>query len=216
VRHGLRPLVLNELEPTLRDELLRLGSATVYEASGGEGALDPAIAPVWRGARVCGPALPVACGYGDNLAIHRALEHVPPGVVLVVNAQGHLAGYWGEVLAVAAQARGVAGLVIDGGVRDTEALERLGFPVFARGRSIRGTVKHEPGRIGEPVVVGGVWVQAGDIVLGDADGVALIRAERLQEVLEASRARAAREERIMERLRAGELTLDLLGLRRTF
>jgi len=206
--------VLSELEPTLRDELLRLGSATVYEASGGEGAFDPAIGPMWRGARVCGPALPVECGYGDNLAIHRALEHAPREAVLVVDAREHLAGYWGEVLAVAAQARGVAGLIIDGGVRDTEALERLGFPVFARGRSILRTVKHEPGRVGEPVVAGGVWVRAGDVVLGDADGVVLIRAERLQEVLEASRARVAREERVMERLRAGELTLDLLGLRR--
>ncbi|HZU18933.1 MAG TPA: dimethylmenaquinone methyltransferase [Candidatus Dormibacteraeota bacterium] len=205
--------MLSELEPGLRDELLRLGSATVYEASGAEGAFDPEIAAVWPGARLCGPALPVECGHGDNLAIHRALEHAPREAVLVVDAHRHLAGYWGEVLAVAAQARGLAGLVIDGGVRDTEGLERLGFPVFARGRSILRTVKHEPGRVGEPVVAGGVLVRAGDVVLGDADGVVLVRAERLGEVLEVSRARVAREERIMERLRAGELTLDLLGLR---
>jgi 4-hydroxy-4-methyl-2-oxoglutarate aldolase len=195
------------------EELLRLGSATVYEASGADGGLDPGIGPAWPGARVCGPALPVACSPGDNLAIHRALEVAEPGVVLVVDARGHLAGYWGEVLAVAAQARRVAGLLIDGGVRDTDALERLAFPAFARGRSIHRTVKHEPGRVGEPVVVGGVLVRAGDVVVADADGVVVVRAERLAEVLDASLARVAKEERIMERLRGGELTLDLLGLR---
>lgn len=201
------------LEADVRDELLRLGSATVYEAAGAEGALDPAIAPVWPGARVCGPALPVQCSPGDNLAVHLALEAAEPGVVLVVDANAHLAGYCGEVLAVAAQARGVLGLVVDGGVRDSDALERLRFPVFARGRSIARTVKHEPGRVGQPVVAGGVLVRPGDVVVADADGVAVVRAERLREVLDASRARVAREEGVMERLRGGELTLDLLGLR---
>jgi 4-hydroxy-4-methyl-2-oxoglutarate aldolase len=204
-----------ELVPDVREELLRLGSATVYEAAGAEGALDPAIAPVWPGARVCGPALPLQCSPGDNLAVHLALEAAEAGVVLVADAHAHLAGYCGEVLAVAAQARGVLGLVIDGGVRDTDAMERLRFPVFARGRSIARTVKHEPGRVGQPVVAGGALVRPGDVVVADADGVAVIRAERLQEVLEASRARVAREERVMARLRQGELTLDLLGLRKS-
>jgi 4-hydroxy-4-methyl-2-oxoglutarate aldolase len=203
----------SELDTDLREELLRLGSATVYEAAGAEGALDPAIAPIWPGARVCGPALPVQCSPGDNLAIHLALEAAEAGVVLVVDAHAHLAGYCGEVLAVAAQARGVLGLVVDGGVRDSDALERLRFPVFARGRSIVRTVKHEPGRVGQPVVAGGALVRPGDVVVADADGVAVIRAERLQEVVDASRARIAREEVVMERLRGGELTLDLLGLR---
>ena len=202
------------LETDLREELLRLGSATVYEAAGAEGAIDPAIASVWPGARVCGPALPVQCSPGDNLAVHLALEAAEPGVVLVVDAHAHLAGYCGEVLAVGAQARGVVGLVIDGGVRDSDALERLRFPVFARGRSIARTVKHEPGRVGQPVVVGGVLVRPGDVVVADADGVVVVRSERLNEVLEASRARVAREDQVMARLRAGGLTLDLLGLRR--
>ena len=202
------------LEPDRREELLRLGSATVYEAAGAEGALDPAIAPVWPGASVCGLALPVRCSPGDNLAIHLALEAAEAGVVLVVDANAHLAGYCGEVLAVAAQARGVLGLVIDGGVRDSDALDRLRFPVFARGRSIARTVKHEPGSVGEPVVAGGALVRPGDVVVADADGVVVVRAERLTEVLEASRARVAKEDQVMARLRAGELTLDLLGLRR--
>ena len=201
------------LTDALREDLLRLGTATVYEAAGAEGGLDPGIRPAWRGARVCGLALPVECSPGDNLAVHLCVEAAEPGVVLVVDARGHLAGYWGEVLAVAGRSRGVAGLVIDGGVRDSEGLERLGFPAFARGLSILRTVKHEPGRVGEPVVVGGVAVRAGDVVVADADGVVIVRAERLPAVVEASRARVAREERVMERLRAGELTLDLLGLR---
>jgi len=197
----------------LREELLRLGSATVYEAAGAEGALDPAIAPVWPGACVCGPALPVQCSPGDNLAIHLALEAADEGVVLVVDAHAHLAGYCGEVLAVGAQARGVLGLVVDGGVRDSDALERLRFPVFARGRSIARTVKHEPGRVGQPVVAGGALVRPLDVVVADADGVVVVRAERLTEVVEASRARVSREDQVMARLRGGELTLDLLGLR---
>jgi 4-hydroxy-4-methyl-2-oxoglutarate aldolase len=117
------------------------------------------------------------------------------------------------VLTVAARARGVTGLVIDGGARDAGALERLAFPVFARGRSILRTVKHEPGTVGEPVVAGGALVRAGDVVVADADGVVVVRAERLQAVLAASRARVGRESEIMARLSAGELTLDLLGLR---
>lgn len=213
MRDGVRALVLSALDAALSRELLDLGAATVYEAAGGEGGLDPAIRPAWPGARACGPALPVACAVGDNLAIHRALEAAGEGAVLVVDARGHLAGYWGEVMAVAAQARGVAGLVIDGGVRDSAALERLGFPAFARGLSILRTVKHEPGRVGEPVVVGGVTVRAGDVVVADRDGVMAVRSERLEEVLLASRARAAREAQVMARLRAGELTLDVLGLR---
>ncbi len=215
MRDGVRPLVLTLLDPALREELEGLGSATVYEASGAEGGLAPGIVPLWPGARLCGQALTVRCAPGDNLAIHRALEVAEPAVVLVVDASAHLAGYWGEVLTVAAQARGVAGLVIDGGARDSDALERRRFPVFARGRSILRTVKHEPGGVGEPVVAGGVLVRTGDVVLGDGDGVVAIRAERLREVVEASRARVAKEEEVMARLRAGELTLDLLGLRRS-
>ena len=194
-------------------ELSEFGSATVYEAAGGVGALDAEIHAVWKGAACSGPALPVECVTGDNLAIHRAVAACAGGEVLVVAAHGHLAGYWGEVLTVAAIARGVAGLVIDGGVRDVEALERHAFPVFARGLSIQGTVKHEPGRLGEPMVCGGVLVRPGDVVVADADGVAVVAAERLAEVLEKSRARTEREREIMARLREGELTLDLLGLR---
>jgi len=194
-------------------ELAGFGAATVFEAAGAAGGLDAGVRAVWKGAACCGPALPVECAAGDNLAIHRAVAACSGGEVLVVAAQGHLAGYWGEVLTVAALARGVAGLVIDGGVRDVEALERHRFPVFARGISIQRTVKHEPGRYGEPVVCSGVLVGPGDVVVADSDGVVVVARDRAAEVLEKSRARAERELEMMARLREGELTLDLLGLR---
>ncbi len=116
----------------LWDRALQLGASTLYEAGGGIGALEPAIRPVWKGALLCGPAYPLACVVGDNLAVHRALERCQRGDVLVVNAGADDSGYIGEVLANAAQSRGVRGVVIDGGVRDVDAFERLRFPVFAR------------------------------------------------------------------------------------
>jgi 4-hydroxy-4-methyl-2-oxoglutarate aldolase len=207
--------VARSLEEATAAALLRLGASTLHEAVGGIGALDVALRPVWRGAAVCGPAYPVECHIGDNLPIHRALERVQSGDVLVVQAAGHVAGYFGEVLAVAAAARGVTGLVIDGGVRDVDRLEELRFPVFARGVGMSGTVKHSPGRTGEPVVVAGVSVAAGDVVVADTDGVLVLPANRVADALERGEARAAKERDVVERLRAGELTLDLLGLRAT-
>lgn len=196
-------------------DLAALGTATVYEASGLDCALDPAIHAAWRGARLCGPAFTVACPAGDNLAVHRALESASPGEVLVVAAGGALFGYWGEVLTVAARARGVAGLVIDGGVRDAEALERLAFPVFARGVALARTAKREPGELGRTVVAGGVRVERGDVLLGDADGVIALPRASVATVLQAARARDVRERSYLERIERGELTLDLLGLRET-
>ncbi len=200
--------------PEIADAFRRLGVATVYEGSGVPCALDPAIKPVWAGAGLCGPAFTIRCHPGDNLAIHRALEQVPPGEVLVVQAGGHLAGYWGEILTVAAQVRGVAGLVIDGGLRDVDALQRLRFPAFARGAAVFRTVKFEPGDLAVPLVVAGVIVEPGDLVLGDADGVLSVPRARIPSVLEAARRRADRETHYLERIRNGELTLDVLGLRR--
>jgi 4-hydroxy-4-methyl-2-oxoglutarate aldolase len=176
--------------------------------------MDPAIRPVWRGAAVCGPAYPVLCHAGDNLAIHRALERCQPGDVLVVSAHGEDSGYFGEVLATASQARGVAGLVIDGGVRDIQAIERLGFAVFARHISMRRVVKHEPGLIGEPVVVGGVLVSRESVVIADSDGALVVEASLLSEIVAKSEERSVREAEIMKQLRLGALTLDLLGLRK--
>ena len=151
-----------------------LGSSTLYEASGLPTAVDPAIRPVWRGAFIAAPAYPLECSPGDNLALHLALERAPKGSVLVVGTGNFVAGYWGEVLTVAAQAAGVVGLVIDGGVRDIQAIEKLGFPVFSRGVSVKGTVKATAPSIGEPIPFNGAYVAAGDLVVADDDGVVII------------------------------------------
>lgn len=194
------------------NELLELGSATVYEASGLDCDLDPAIRPVWPGARVAGPALPVRTAAADNLPLHLAVARARPGEVLVVDGRAAACGYWGEVLAVAARARGIAGLVIDGGVRDVERLAELGFPVFSSAVAVRRTAKADPGVVGGPVEVGGRPVVRGDVVVADADGVVVLPAGRLAAVREAARERAAKEARHLDRIRGGELTVDLYGL----
>lgn len=196
---------------SLRD----LGVATVYEAGGATGALDPAIKAVWPGARACGPAFTVRCHPGDNLAIHRSLEYVSAGEVLVVQVGGLLGGYWGGILTVAAQLRGVAGLVIDGGVRDSEELQRLRFPAFARGTGVFRTVKHEPGDLQTPLIVGGVLVHPGDVIIADGDGVMAVARDRVHQVLEAARKREAAERAYVERIHNGELTMDIYGFRRS-
>jgi len=195
-------------------ELLALGSATLFEASGLACDLDPDLRPAWRGAVLCGPALPVRAAVGDNLALHRALEQAREGEVLVVDAAAGRFGYWGEVLAVAAEARGVRGLVIDGGVRDTERLAALGFPAFSTCVAIRGTVKQDGGTVGQPIDVRGRRVVRGDLVVADADGIVVLPAAEVASTLDAARERARAEQGYFERLRGGELTLDIYRLPR--
>lgn len=190
------------------------GVATAYEASGIDGALDPAIRPVWKGPRVAGRALTVRTHPADNLPLHIAVELAQPGDMLIVDGREEICGYWGEVLAVAAQQRGIVGLVMDGGVRDTAEQEALGFPVWSRGIGVRRTGKFWPGKVGEPITVGGVQVHPGDAVVADADGVLVLPPEAVEATLEASRQRIEKEEAIMARIREGELTMDIYGFRR--
>jgi len=188
-----------------------LGSATLGESGGLP--MAPRIRPVWRGARVSAPAFPVTCTTTDNLAIHVAVAEAPAGSALVVDVGADGArGYWGEVLTTGAEARGVRGLVIDGGVRDVDALETHGFPVFSTMVALRGATKQERGRVGLPATVGGVEVSAGDWIVGDADGVTVVPAARFDDVLAAGRARAEKERRYFDELRAGRTTLQLLSL----
>ena len=154
-------------------ELARLGSATIGE-SGGRAA-DRRLRPAWSGAAVAAPAYPVGCTPGDNLAVHVAVTTAPRGSVLVVDVGRVIdRGYWGEVLTTAAEAAGVAGLVLDGGVRDVVALEAHGFPVFSAAIALTGASKDKPGTVGVPVRVGGVEVALGDWVVADVDGVAFV------------------------------------------
>jgi len=192
-------------------EWLALGAATVGE-SGGR-AMRARVHAAWRGARLAAPAFPVRCTPGDNLAIHVAVAAAPAGSALAVDVGDERElGYWGEVLTTAAEARGIAGLVIDGGVRDTEALEAHGFPVFATTVALRGASKSRPGTVGTPVQVGGEPVADGDWLVADGDGVAVVTAAAVEEVLRASRLRAEKEAAMFGALREGRTTLELLGL----
>lgn len=194
---------------------LFFGSATLHEAGGRIGALPSRLRAAYPGARLAGRALPVLAPVGDNLWIQRAIYQAAPGDVLVVaiTAPDEF-GYWGEILSEAALARGLAGLVIDGGVRDTGELAKVGFPVFSSAVCIRGTLKDpaSPGVIGQPVTLGGVAVSNGDLVVADVDGVVAIPAGRIDEVLAASEARVAKEADIIAKLRAGASSLDLYAL----
>lgn len=170
------------------------------------------IKPAWPGARLAAPAYPVSCPAGDNLAIHVAVARAPAGSVLAVGAHQEELGFWGEVLTTAAEARGLTGLVIDGCVRDITALERHRFAVFSTGVALPGAAKVTGGSVGQRTVVGGVAVEPGDWLVGDADGVAVIPGAQLQEVAAAGAARQQREAGLFERLRAGATTLELLSL----
>jgi 4-hydroxy-4-methyl-2-oxoglutarate aldolase len=189
-------------------------AALLHEAMGRRGALNPEIKAVYSGAKLAGRALTVRCAPGDNLMLHVAVSLAKPGDVLVAAMEGFVeAGCWGELASLAAQVRGIRGLVLDGAVRDVEAIAEMGFPVFARGLCIKGTTKRQKGEVNVTIVVGGVSVCPGDLVVGDADGVVVVPAAEAQEVIAAARALQAKEEAIKERLKAGETTLDLLDLR---
>ncbi|MFI0423502.1 RraA family protein [Spongiactinospora sp. 9N601] len=187
-------------------------TATLYEASGLDCACARGLRPAWPGARLAGPAYPIRGTGGDNLALHNAVVAAPPGHVLVADLQGAACGHWGEVLAVAAQARGLLGLVIDGGVRDVTELARLRFPVFASSVAVFRTAKDHPGLLGEPIVLRGVPVAHGDLIVADEDGVVCLPAAEAGRVLALADERVRAEERILAGLRAGRTTLELYDL----
>lgn len=198
-------------DAAVSEVLLALGCATLGE-SGGQ-CLDSRLHAMWPGARFAGPAFGVRCCVGDNLALHAAVARAPRGSVLAATVAGDVSrGYWGEVLATAAQAAGIAALVIDGTVRDLERLAALEFPVFARGNSLPGAGKSGPGETGGIVALGDVVVRTGDWLVGDADGVVTFSAEALDDVIAAARAREAKELGMVDRLKAGATTVELLGL----
>lgn len=187
---------------------------TVYEAAGQQGAMESSIRAIRPGMKLCGRALTVRCQPADNLTLHAAIAMAQPGDVIVADVGDfEEAGHWGEITTVAAQARGVAGLVINGGVRDVAPIQRRGFPVFARAISMKATVKAVPGTINHPIMCAGVMVRPGDLLLADDDGVVVVPRERAAEIIAASIEREEREAGVMRRIEAGELTLDILGFR---
>jgi 4-hydroxy-4-methyl-2-oxoglutarate aldolase len=197
--------------PDLADQLMALGAATLGESGGRP--MASRIRAVWPGARLAAPAFAVRCTPGDNLAVHVAVARAPAGSALAVEVGiERERGYWGEVLATGAQARGIAGLVIDGCVRDVAALEEHGFPVFGTGVALPGATKELPGAAGGSAEVGGVRVQTGDWLVADADGLTVVAATELDDVLAAGTARAQREQAMFAALRDGKTTVELLGL----
>jgi 4-hydroxy-4-methyl-2-oxoglutarate aldolase len=200
-------------EATLK-ELARLGSATVYEAGGRRGYVDADLHQIVPGSRVAGPARTVLCGQDDNLMVHAAMAAVKPGEVIVLTMpEPRPVALVGDLLATQALAQGAAGMLIDASVRDTEELADLGLPIWARWIRVKGAAKDIAGTIGEPVVVGGAAIRQGDVVVLDADGVAVVEHERLDEVLDASLQREERERVKRAKLQDGALSYELDGLR---
>jgi 4-hydroxy-4-methyl-2-oxoglutarate aldolase len=190
--------------------LAEFDTGTLCES--GATALAPGLRPVWPCGRLVGRALTVECPAGENLMLHRAVARAEAGDVIVARCGGALHGYWGEVLAEASLARGVAGLVIDGAVRDVEAIRELRFAVFAAGIALPGTGKSVEGSVGEPIEVRGARIESGDAVIADSSGVVAIAAGAVAEVQARAQARSDKERGIIEALRQGRTTLELLGL----
>lgn len=191
-----------------------LGVATVYEAAGREGLLGAFYHRLVPGSRAAGRALTVLCAQGDNLMVHAAMAALRPGEVLVVAMpEPEPVALVGELLVTQARARGAAGMLVDAAVRDRDAIAAMGFPVWARFIGARGAERKTPGRIGEPVILGGVEIHTGDVVVLDGDGVVVVPKAREEEVLKAALARREREEALRVRYSRGELSIDLYGLR---
>ena len=213
----MKPTIVRRI-PRADADLIRtlgeLGVATVHEAQGRTGLMRPYMRPIYSSAKIGGSAVTVSCQPGDNLMLHAAMEVCQPGDVLVVTTTSESTdGMFGELLGVSAQAHGVAGLIIDAGVRDVADLTTIGFPVWSKAISAQGTVKSTAGSVNVPVVCAGACLRAGDVIVADVDGVVVVPRQHAAEVARLGTERVAKEQKTRERLRNGELGLDFYGLR---
>ena len=212
-----RYVVVREIDRAERadvDALAGMGTATIHEALGRRGYVGPDLRPIQQGSAIAGSAVTVSCHPGDNLMIHAAVEVCREGDVLVItNTAPSSHGMFGELLATSLMARGVRGLVMDAGVRDTAEMRAMGFPVWSQYVSCEGTVKASPGSVNVPVVLGRQLVEPGDVVCADDDGVVVVPRVEAASAVALSQARLDKEAATRARLQAGELGIDFYGLR---
>ncbi|MFF4501257.1 4-carboxy-4-hydroxy-2-oxoadipate aldolase/oxaloacetate decarboxylase [Streptomyces sp. NPDC001401] len=200
-------------DPELVEQLGKYSAATIHEAQGRLGALDSTIKPVDPAMSLCGPAFTVRCAPRDNIMLQVAIAHAQPGDIIVVSAGEYAeAGSFGDVLANACVAKGLGGLVTDTGVRDTQELRELGFPVFSFSVCMKGTVKETVGPMAEPVLIGGEIVNPGDVIRADADGVVVVRRDDVADVIRKSQERVEAEDAYIAAYRSGKSVIEVSNL----